>query len=143
MLEGRTEAISPGKIAFDRSTLNSITPEEKKKNSEKRNETRKVNRGVRKKTGVSRRRRTRDKEELRNRRREIDADGSFPWDVRGNRVPWRAAGRIHGVFPVVLRCTVVPARSLCAVGVARYTYVLVQVNAHVRSFHKSPDTYTN
>lgn len=26
---------------------------------------------------------------------------------RGRRVPWRAAGRVHGVFRVVLRCTVV------------------------------------
>lgn len=36
-----------------------------------------------------------------------DVNGSSPWDVRGSRVPWRAAGRVHGVFRVVLRYTVV------------------------------------
>lgn len=46
-------------------------------------------------------------------------NGSFPWDVRGSRVPWRAAGRVHGVFRVVLRYTVVRGRFVCVVGVAR------------------------
>lgn len=36
-----------------------------------------------------------------------DVNGSSPWDVRGSRVPWRAAGRVHGVFRVVLPYTVV------------------------------------
>ena len=42
-----------------------------------------------------------------------DVNGSFPRDVRGSRVPWRAAGRVHGVFRVVLRYTVVRGRHAC------------------------------
>lgn len=64
-----------------------------------------------------------ERELHRERTREIDrrreVNGSFPWDVRGSRVPWRAAGRVHGVFRVVLRYTVVGRCHLCVVGVAK------------------------
>lgn len=60
-----------------------------------------------------RRRGRKQEEEGRKRKKEDeeeggrDVNGSSPWDVRGSRVPWRAAGRVHGVFRVVLRYTVV------------------------------------
>lgn len=90
------------KITFDRLTLDLITGRMRKEKHREEGEDieekrkKKCGRG-REETGAG------SCERQRNNAR--DADGSFPGDVHGRRVPWRAAGRVHGVFRVVLRRT--------------------------------------